>query len=129
MSEKRGTRHGSQQREAIFQYVAAQETHPTADQIFAGVRRDWPSLGLATVYRNLSALVEEGRLSYSMHEGIARYDARTDAHHHFTCRECGVVQNVDFELPDALMRTAQRKVGGKVESISVDLTGLCSGCR
>lgn len=129
MTEKRGTRHGSQQREAIYEYVASHGAHPSADQVYAGVRATFPTLGLATVYRNLSALVNEGRLTCSTHDGVARYDARTDSHHHFTCRECGRVQNLELELPDALLRSARRKVGGKIEAVSIDLSGVCGDCR
>jgi Fur family transcriptional regulator, peroxide stress response regulator len=127
-TEKRVTRHGSQQREAIYEYVASEQSHPTADQVFAGVRRTWPTLGLATVYRNLAALVSEGRLSCSVHEGVTRYDAETGLHHHFTCRSCGNVQNIELDLPSEVLRRARRKVAGKVEAVSLDLQGVCPSC-
>ena len=53
-------------------------------------RRDAPGLGIATVYRNLRALVEEGWLDEVALPGApSRYEvAGKHHHHHFRCRVC-----------------------------------------
>ena len=120
------TTRSSERREAIHRFVAAHGGHPTAEEILAGVRRKIPGVGLATIYRNLDTLVREGRLSRTTHDGVARYDVRTDAHHHFTCNRCGTVTNVDLDLRETLARAARR--AGRVEEVSVEMRGICAKC-
>ena len=123
-----GTR-SSERREAIHRFVAAQGRHPSAEEILGGVRRKIPGMGLATVYRNLEILVAAGRLARTVHDGVARYDARTDPHHHFNCEQCGSVTNMDVAVPRQVLRTAARQSGGSVRSLSIELRGICGRCR
>ncbi len=119
----------SERREEIYRFVAAHASHPTAEEILAGVRRTIPGVGLATVYRNLDQLVSEGRLSRTIHGGVARYDAEVGAHHHFTCERCGEVSNVEVTIPRELIRSAVPRSVGLVQSASIDFRGVCRRCR
>ena len=62
----------------------------TADEVFLAVRGDVPAISLATVYKSLETLVGCGlavKLKYTDHS--ARYDRRTDPHHHARSVFCG----------------------------------------
>jgi len=50
----------SRQREHILNTLKENAIHPTADEVYALARRDMPMLSLATVYRNLNLLAENG---------------------------------------------------------------------
>jgi Fe2+ or Zn2+ uptake regulation protein len=92
----RAGRRCTRQRAAVYACLRGAEGHPTAEQVFAAVRREVPSISLATVYKSLEALVESGlaaRLAGG--PGPARYDARADAHYHVRCEATGEV----FDLP------------------------------
>lgn len=119
----------SERREAIHRFVAAHGSHPTADEILAGVRRIIPGVGLATIYRNLDVLVREGRLVRTVHDGVARYDAEVAPHHHFTCERCGEVSNVEAEIPRQLMRSTVPRTVGTVDSLTIEFRGFCRKCR
>ncbi len=86
-----------------------------------------PGLGLATVYRHLKAMVDEGVLTPVELPGEPpRYERRDlEHHHHFHCRACGRVFDMDGCLKgiDAL---APR--GFKVEAHEVVLYGRCAEC-
>jgi Fur family transcriptional regulator, peroxide stress response regulator len=88
----------TRQREAVFFYLRSTNTHPTADQVFAAVRQQIPSVSLATVYKALEALVEAG-LSTKLCDstGPARFDGRCDRHYHLHCQKTGQVR--DLETP------------------------------
>ena len=60
-SHKRATR----QLEAVFQALQGDPTHPFADEIYRRVRKKLPRISLATVYRNLQRLVEDGKIRTS----------------------------------------------------------------
>jgi Fur family peroxide stress response transcriptional regulator len=106
------------------------DLHPTAEEVLHAVRRELPSLGLATVYRNLETLVREGRASRTMHPEGARYDGRVDPHHHFICTQCGRVANVEPCPEQASWAEAfQRKTGASVQRLVMELRGVCATCR
>ena len=52
----------SRQREAILAYLHSTKEHPTAEVIYEQVRKEYPRISLATVYRNLNLLVSCGKV-------------------------------------------------------------------
>ena len=48
------------QRAAVFRHVARSRVHPTAEDVFLGVRTEVPGISLATVYKSLETLVNCG---------------------------------------------------------------------
>ena len=67
-TQKRATR----QLEAVFQALQGDPTHPFADEIYRRVRKKLPRISLATVYRNLQRLVEDGKSAQSSWESGLR---------------------------------------------------------
>lgn len=120
----------TEQRAAVFRFLRATEAHPTAEEVFVRVRSDVPGISLATVYKSLETLVGCGlasKLTYG--DGSARYDGRTDDHHHLRCLDCGVVfdlpDHVDADEVDRLQSSAQ---GFRVTGYRLELTGFCPTC-
>src|SRR5438552_18170492 len=75
----------TRQRAAVYAYLSSVGNHPTAEQVFAAVRKALPNISLATVYKALEALVEVGVAARITDAGVARYDARSEAHYHLRC--------------------------------------------
>jgi Fe2+ or Zn2+ uptake regulation protein len=95
--ESAGWRYTSQ-RAAVYDHLCAAQNHPTAEEIYAQVRRDLPKISLATVYKALEALVDcrlAAKLSSA--DGPCRYDCRTDAHYHVHCLKTQRIE--DLETP------------------------------
>jgi len=79
-ARKRTTR----QLEQVFAALQSDHTHPFAHQIYQRVHRKLPRISLATVYRNLHSLVEEGKIrTLLLDEQGARFDPETSRHDHF----------------------------------------------
>src|SRR5262250_1764334 len=96
---KRRTR----QLEQVFAALQGDHTHPFAHEIYRRVHKKLPRISLATVYRNLHSLVEEGKIStLLLDEQGARFDPETSEHDHFICERCGRV--VDLFLPPRARR-------------------------
>lgn len=99
----------TRQRAEVFAYLRADHTHPTAEAVFAAVRRVIPNLSLATVYNALEALVAAGLASRLADDGggPVRYDGRSDAHYHLRCQRTGQVHDLPVPYaPDLLDRLA-----------------------
>lgn len=97
-------------------------------EILAEAQRDVPALSLATVYRNIKALVEAGEIQpVELPGDFPRYElAGHQHHHHFRCRVCDRVFDV-HACPGDMQKLAPR--GFTVEGHELTLYGTCSDCR
>lgn len=129
MLETRGANF-TRQREAVYDYLRQVDHHPTAEEVFVAVKRELPKIGLATVYKNLEALVACGaasKLTYG--DSAARYDIRADHHYHSRCLKCGRITDIDPEAEDQLLKLIKTPGGFKVEDLRVELVGYCKNCK
>jgi Fur family transcriptional regulator, peroxide stress response regulator len=95
--EKAGWRY-TRQRAEVFAHLRSVDSHPTAEQVFACVRRRLPNISLATVYKALDALVDAGLAArLADDDGPVRYDGKAHPHYHLRCERTG--QLCDLELP------------------------------
>ncbi len=105
-------------------------SHPSAEWIYEQVRKEMPGIGLATVYRNLRLMKEEGEVS-ELHkaDSAARFDGNTDVHYHFLCDRCGRIMDLDESVDETLESRVERKTGLKVTHHHLALYGLCLECQ
>jgi Fur family peroxide stress response transcriptional regulator len=120
----------SRKREAILTALRGTTEHPTADWLYARVKPEIPDLSLATVYRNLSAFVEEGlAMVVGTVDGQERYDGNVLPHAHFVCRSCGRVLDLGCDAAAELDRAAEEATGCRVESHRLTFFGRCTKCE
>ncbi len=128
--ESNGQRY-TEQRAAVFRFLRGTHVHPTADEVFLHVREEVPGISLATVYKSLETLVGCGlatKLTYG--DGSARYDGRTDDHHHLRCVSCGRVADLPGRADDReVARLAASADAFHVTGYRLELTGYCETCR
>jgi Fur family transcriptional regulator, peroxide stress response regulator len=119
----------TEQRAAVYRFLATTTAHPTADEVFTAVRVEITDISLATVYKALETLVGCGlatKLAFG--DGSARYDARTDDHCHARCLRCGTVQDVLGADLSRTLATMSPESGFEVQGFRVEMVGLCSTC-
>jgi Fur family transcriptional regulator, ferric uptake regulator len=118
----------TRQRTAIRQVIEAAGRPLSTQEILECSQEAVPGLGIATVYRNVKALLDEGSIEAVTLPGEApRYEpAHQDHHHHFQCTRCERVFDV-FSCPGSLKHMAP--TGFKVESHELTLYGRCADCR
>jgi len=126
-------RHGlraTRQRTAVLEALAAEHDDATAQQVHDALRRKGEGVGLATVYRTLSALSERGvidELSHRPREACYRLCGEGH-HHHLVCTECHrVVELGDCDLEPWLAGLADGH-GFTVSDHTVEVTGICAEC-
>jgi len=79
----------TKQREVIASCFSTEDRPMTANEVHELASEDCPSLGIATVYRAINALVGSGVLAPVAIGGATRYElAEKPHHHHFYCAEC-----------------------------------------
>jgi Fur family peroxide stress response transcriptional regulator len=117
------------QRIAIIKALLSSAEHPRADSIYAMVRREHPTISLATVHRTLETLCEigEARKVTTLHDS-ARYDGNVTPHHHVVCVKCRKVR--DIEIPELERMLKGRNAIGdfQVLGTSLEIQALCAQC-
>ena len=87
----------SAQRVAVGDYVLFTDQHPSADQVWARVKKTFPMLSRATVYNTLNLFVEKGLLrELVLAEGKIVFDPNVASHHHFIDEETGAIHDVPW---------------------------------
>ena len=119
----------SRQRECIREYVQKCKEHPTADQVYAEIKHEFPNISLGTVYRNLSLLVELGEIAkISTGNSPDRFDYNTTPHSHFICTHCHCIQDITAEDFDCILKKVADKIDGKITNQTTTFYGVCSHC-
>jgi Fur family ferric uptake transcriptional regulator len=126
MTQKRNTWQKLAVREALSQspgFVSAQQLHSSLVQ-------GGNKLGLTTVYRALTDLVDSNEAdALTGSDGETRYRiCGTDHHHHLICQNCG--KTVEFELTgfEAATEALALSHGFTGVSHSIELFGTCAEC-
>ena len=115
------------QRQIVFDAVNALRTHPTAEEIYERIHRSAPTVGKATVYRNLAVLAASGRIRHvEVPNSADIYDFNTADHDHVQCISCRRVFDADF--PAEPCPPIPAGSGFRILSRSVLYTGLCPDC-
>lgn len=125
--EKRNTK----QKEAILACLKEKENmfHPTAGDLVRLVLDKNPSIGQATVYRNINKLVEEGILLKIPTNNNFRYDINTHTHAHLSCKECGCVVDLFDNDYQKNIKNLEKKYKVKIDDTNLIFNGLCEDCN
>jgi Fur family transcriptional regulator, ferric uptake regulator len=126
MIQKRNT----WQKTAVIDQLNRTDGFLSAQQLHQRIEKTGKKLGLTTVYRALTELVEQGIADSLLNDGEARYRiCQPEHHHHLTCEKCG--KAVEFELSgfEEQIEKMAKKHGFSRVSHQVELTGICSRCR
>jgi Fur family transcriptional regulator, ferric uptake regulator len=126
--DRRPMERATRQRAAIRDALVAARRPLLPQEILDAAQTRVPGLGIATVYRNLKQLVDDGVLkSVALPGENLRYEPVGDEHHHhFQCTACDRVFDV-HACPGNLARLAPP--GFLVEGHELTLYGRCSECR
>ena len=116
------------QRRMIVEVLQSASHHPTADEILGAVNRKFPMASRATVYNTLNWLKDAGMVREVFEGGEMRFDPNMGSHHHFVCRSCGRIEDVECDL---VGRVQICSLPGRqlVDDVEVTLRGVCAGCQ
>lgn len=114
------------QRLEILRYLDTHRTHPTADTIYSELKVANPSLSKTTVYNTLQHLGEHGLVHILNISGSeSRFDSNINQHHHFLCKKCGSIIDINIDCPNAKVVEAG---GHRIDEIHGYFKGVCASC-
>lgn len=118
------------QRQIVLQTVLQMHDHPTADNVYAAVAAEHPSISKATVYRNLNQLASQGEIRrVPVPNGADRFDFNTSEHYHVRCEKCGAVYDVHMPQIENLIERVQDTSDVEVLRYDILFEGICKDCR
>ena len=118
----------SAQREAVLKELSSRYDHPTAEDIYFSIKKEISNISLATIYRNLTFLSDNGKAIRFNVNGTDRFDATVETHYHFVCNRCGKVSDIEEIETTQMLKNAEKKIGGKITSHSLTFFGICKNC-
>lgn len=114
------------QRDAIRNVFRRAQRPLTANEVLDRATESVPGLGIATVYRNIKRLHEDGWLiPVDLPGEPSRFElADREHHHHFRCDDCGKV----YDIPGCHAPDDHAPAGFQVTRHEVWLFGMCPDC-
>ncbi len=118
------------QRMAIIKILAGSKGHPSAENIHAQLKQDFPTMSLATVYRNIVLLKSLGEvLELGFPDGSNRYDGnKPKPHPHVICTKCKKIVDPALDSLDEMIEEVARATHFKIQNHRLDFFGICSSC-
>ncbi len=125
-------RRNTWQSEAIRKTLAAQTRFVSAQQLHETLKQQGKSIGLATVYRQLTTLVEADEVDVMQSlegESLYRTCETEGHHHHLICTVCGRVDDVSAPEVEQWVDRIRQSHGFKVSSHVANVYGTCEDCQ
>lgn len=111
----------------ILKFLDEHHTHPNVEEIYSSLKKKHPSLSRTTVYNSLETM-EKNKIVQSLTiSGLElRYDIKHKLHHHFLCKRCGTIFDIDITCPNM-----NKILQGDhyVEEVHGYFKGICKNCQ
>ena len=116
------------QRLAILQYLEGNTDHPSAEMIYSLVKKQYPTMSFATVYKTIETLKKSGHLlELTIDSDRRRYDPETGQHHHLICVKCKKIS--DIKKVFSIDITAEEKESVDIIGNHIEFYGICPECK
>ena len=120
----------TQQRRVILEELRNVNTHPSADEVYAMVRKRLPRVSLGTIYRNLEILSTSGEIRRIDSGGnLKRFDGKAGDHYHIRCLRCDRLVDAFIELGLDIDKQLKGATDFLVFGHRLEFVGLCPHCR
>jgi Fur family ferric uptake transcriptional regulator len=124
---------GGGARRTVVELLGRQDCCLTAQEIFDRLRDEGRTIGIASVYRVLDLLGEQGLVRrVDVGAGTARYEPvlpSGEHHHHLVCDDCGKVEAFEDPGLEQAIHRLEGRTGYSVAAHDVVLRGACGDCR
>ena len=119
------------QKDAVKHALGESKAFVSAQDLHQVLRAHGSTIGLATVYRALADLATAGDAdSLQSPDGQLLYRAcGTSHHHHLICRNCGLTVEIDASRVETWADEIAKEHGFGDTTHTIDLFGLCRGCK
>ncbi|QKF82447.1 Fur family transcriptional regulator [Halarcobacter ebronensis] len=103
--------------------------HMNIDELYQNLLKKFPSISLATIYKNVNAMVEKIFLNeVKIPESKSVYELVKEEHSHLVCKSCGKIEDINIDT--SILNSSILSISNfKVEDTKVVFSGVCSNCQ
>jgi len=98
--------------------------HASIEEIYEDIKEMFPSISLATIYKNINALKEEGIISEICLHQKPKFEIKKEPHAHFICKKCGRVE--DIPLKSVITSNLEKLYPNSQKEVYI--YGICKSC-
>lgn len=118
------------QRIELVRLIAVSKGHPSASQLYTTIKRRFPTISHATVYKTLALLKEMDQVLEIDLRNDSHYDGnRPQPHPHLICIKCNKIIDAEVSLDQESLRRLEQASGYKILRPQISLYGLCQDCK
>ena len=101
--------------------------HANIDEIYQEAKTTNPTMSLATVYKNVTSLIETNLLKeVAINNQKSKYELTKEPHSHLICKKCGSVEDINSNNLFTLNRD---NLDFDIEDVELNIYGVCSKCK
>ncbi len=101
--------------------------HANIDEIYKEAKTTNPTMSLATVYKNITSLIETKLLKeVAINNQKSKYELSKEPHSHLICKECGSLEDIDS---NNLFTLNNDKIDFDIEEVELNIYGVCNKCK
>jgi len=118
------------QRVELVRLIASSEGHPSVGQLYASIKRQFPTMSQATVYKTLALLKDMGQVLEIDLRDDSHYDGnRPQPHPHLICIQCNKIIDGETDIDTIPIKKMEQASGYKILRSQVSFYGLCPDCK
>ena len=102
--------------------------HINVDELYALLHNSFPSISLATVYKNINVMLERSLLSEVQIPNKKNvYEMMVEEHSHLMCLQCHEILDLKIDTSN-LIEEVESKSGYSINNSNIVFCGVCSSC-
>ena len=99
--------------------------HASIEEIYENIKEMFPSISLATIYKNINALKEENVISEICLHQKPKFEISKEPHAHFICKKCGKVEDISFS--EIMNEEVEKRYPNSQKELYI--YGICKDCK
>ena len=104
-----------------------QAGHINIDEIYEDVKEYYPTLSLATIYKNIILMVKQGVIiEVPMNGEKSKYELKKDDHIHLICQSCGEIRDIEISKEKEQILHIENF---QLNNAQINLYGVCEKCQ
>jgi len=117
------------QKKIIFDYLKKVKCHPSAETVYAEVKKKLPQISFGTVYRILDGFKRNGTILEIPCSCKSHYDGNISPHAHFICQKCKKIFDILKLCGNCNVLRNKRVKIGKINHYQIYFYGYCKKCQ
>ncbi len=101
--------------------------HTTSEKLIEYINSNYENISLATIYRNLNKLLDEGQIRKLRLGQEEIYETVKENHYHFKCQKCGMIYDIPLNMIE--LPSIEYVDGNEVIATDIMMIGNCKNCK